>query len=511
MESASPSWPHLIVLAISGQRGFAPHDWVYLIALLLTLLLAGTAAAAETALTSVNRIRIRNLADEGDKSAKRIEQLLHKPHLFITTILVISNLAVITASTLATLIALDLNFNGAEVLSTIILSLVVLIFCEITPKTAAVRAPEAWSRWLVGPVDSLMRVLLPLVMLLTFISNAIMRIFGGNPSAMAPFVTEDELRLMVEVSEEEGVLEEEAREMIDNVFELNDKTVREVMVPRIDMVAIEADSAVEEATQLVLQGGNSRVPVYDDTIDEIVGLLYAKDLLRVLATGQKPASVRTLVRKAYFVPETKRLDDLLRELRKQRVHMAIVVDEYGAVAGLVTIEDLVEEIIGDIKDEYDVEEQLFERVGENEYLINAKLSVSEFGDLIGHELPGGEYDTVGGFVYTQLDKIPTIGDVVTFEDLTFTVLDTKGRRVTKVKVVRQPPPEEGEEAAVVQPQDENRTMEAKMPQGASEKESGRRTPTNGIRSKSDEPRELDQLDDSGSRMPNGRGSKAQRG
>jgi len=326
VESASPGWSHLIVLTTAGQGGFAPRDWIYLVALLLTLILAGTAAAAETAMTSVNRIRVRNLAEEGDKSAQRIEHLLHKPHLFITTILVISNLTVITASTLATLIAIDLNFNGAEVLSTVVLSVVVLIFCEITPKTAAVRAPERWARALVGPVDALTSLLLPVITLLTIISNGITRIFGSNTGARAPFVTEDELRLMVEVSEEEGVLEEEAREMIDNVFELNDTTVREVMVPRIDMVAIEADAPVEEATQIVLQGGNSRVPVYEDTIDEIIGLLYAKDLLRVLSTGHRPQSVRELVRKAYFVPETKRLDDLLRELRKQRVHMAIVVD-----------------------------------------------------------------------------------------------------------------------------------------------------------------------------------------
>jgi CBS domain containing-hemolysin-like protein len=428
----------------TGPRALAPQDWIFLVALLFTLVIAGIASAAETALTSVNRIRIRNLAEEGDKRAQRIERLLHQPHLFITTILVVNNLSVIIASTLATLIAVDLDFTGAEVLSTILLAIIVLLFCEITPKTAAVQAPERWSRWLVGPVEALMRFLLPLIVGLTYISSGLIRLFGGKPGAKTPFVTEDELRLMVEVSEEEGVLEEEEREMIDNVFELSDTAVREVMVPRIDMVAVEADVSVEEATRVVLQGGQSRVPVYDDSIDDILGVLYAKDLLRVLATGQKPPSVRGLVRPAYFVPESKRLDDLLRELQQQRVHMAIVVDEYGAVSGLVTIEDLVEEIIGDIKDEYDVEEQLFERVSDNEFIIDAKLAVDEFDELVGRELPEGEYDTLGGFVYAQLDKIPTIGDVLSYEDLTITVLDTKGRRVTKVKVVRHPPNDSGE-------------------------------------------------------------------
>ncbi len=447
MESASPGWSHLIILATTGPRAFAPQDWIYLAALLLTLVVAGMAAAAETALTSVNRIRIKNQAEEGDRAAKRIERLLHQPHLFITTILVVSNLAVIMASTLATLIAVDLDFNGAEVISTVVLALVVLIFCEITPKTAAVRAPERWSRALVAPVDTLMHIMLPLITALTVIANGLLRLFGAKPGVRTPFVTEDELRLMVEVSEEEGVVEEEERAMIDNIFELNDTTVREVMVPRIDIVAIEADATVATATRMVLEGGQSRVPVYEDTLDEIVGLLYAKDLLRAMAAGQPSRPVRELVRKPYFVPETKRLDDLLRELQKQRVHLAIVVDEYGAVAGLVTIEDLVEEIIGDIKDEYDVEEQLFERVGDNEFIVDAKISIGDFGELVGRELPEGEYDTLGGFVYAQLDKIPTIGDTIKYEDLTITVLDTKGRRVRKVKVVRHPPHQhQGDEA-----------------------------------------------------------------
>jgi CBS domain containing-hemolysin-like protein len=190
---------------------------------------------------------------------------------------------------------------------------------------------------------------------------------------------------------------------------------------------------------MMLQGGQSRIPVYDDTLDEVIGLLYAKDLLRVYADHERPTTVRALVRPAYFVPDSKRLDDLLRELRKERVHMAIVSDEYGSVVGLVTIEDLVEEIVGDIQDEYDVEEALFERVRDNEYIIDAKLPVEEFDELVGRELPEGDYETLGGFVIAQLDKIPTAGDVVHFEDLTITVLGTVGRRVTKVRVVRQAP------------------------------------------------------------------------
>lgn len=464
MESDSTGFTGGLTLAAAGVHEFPAHDWILLIALLGTLIIAGTSAAAETALTSVNRLRIRNLAEEGDPNAKRIERLLQQPQLFLSTILVISNLSVITASTLATIVAVDLDFNGAEVVSTVLLSLIVLIFCEITPKSAAVQAPERWARWLVGPVEAATIVLRPIVSALTWVTSGLVRLFGGRGThRVGPFVTQDELRLLVEVSEEEGVLEEEEREMIDNVFELADTAVREVMVPRVDMVTIEADTSVEEATQIALQGGQSRVPVYDDTIDNIIGVLYAKDLLRVYASGQKPATVRHLARPAYFVPESKRLDDLLRELRQQRVHMAIVVDEYGSVTGLVTIEDLVEEVVGDIKDEYDVEEQLYERVGENEFIIDAKIDLDEFNELVDRELPEDGYETVGGFVYSQLDKIPTVGDAVRFQDMEFTVLATKGRRVTKIKVVRGLPPvetesERDEEAAADQPEAQAQTQ-----------------------------------------------------
>ena len=424
------------------QHSFTGYDWALIVGLIVSLIVAAGSAAAETALTSISHIRMRNLAEEGDIKAQRIRRILEHPDTFLSTILVVSNLSVITSSTLATIIAVDTDFSFAEVISTILLSLIVLIFCEITPKTAAVQNPERVARFLLRPVEIFSAILKFVVIALTSITNAMLRMFGVETRRRGPFLTEDELRLMVEVGEEEGVLEEEEREMIHNVFDLGDTFAREVMVPRIDMVTVEADDAIEDATQVIVQGGFSRIPVYDDSINDIIGVLYAKDLLRVLATGQAPQKIRQLpLRSAYFVPESKRLDDLLHEMQRQRVHMAIVVDEYGAVVGLVTIEDLVEEIIGDIKDEYDREEQIFERVSENEFLVDAKISVDELNERIDADLPAEDYDTLGGFVYTQLDKIPAVGDVVTYKDLTITVLGTKGRRVTKVKIVRESAPE----------------------------------------------------------------------
>jgi CBS domain containing-hemolysin-like protein len=237
------------------------------------------------------------------------------------------------------------------------------------------------------------------------------------------------------------VLEEEETDMIKSIFEFADTTVREVMIPRIDMVTLESTATVDEAVDVAMQGGFSRIPVYEESvgIDDIIGILYTKDMLRQLREGHNTLPIRELVRPAYFVPETKKLDDLLHEIRQRRVHMVIVVDEYGSVAGLVTIEDLVEEIVGDIQDEYDREEVLFERVNENEYIFDAKISIDDFNEVMDMELESEYYDTLGGFLYDKLDKIPVAGDTITFDNLVFTVLTTRGRRITKVRVVRKQP------------------------------------------------------------------------
>jgi CBS domain containing-hemolysin-like protein len=292
-------------------------------------------------------------------------------------------------------------------------------------------------------------LLRPIVWLLSGVTSALVRLLGGGVKHRGPFITEDELRLLVTVGEEEGVLEEEETEMIRSIFEFADTTVREVMVPRIDMVTLPSNATVNQAVDLAMQGGFSRIPVYEDAvgIDEILGILYTKDMLRQLREGHGSTSIRRLVRDAYCVPETKKLDDLLREIRQTRTHMAMVIDEYGSVAGLVTIEDLMEEIVGDIQDEYDHEEILYEQVNDNEYIINAKMSIYDFNELVGMHLDDTDYETLGGFVYAQLDKIPGVGDTISYENLTFTVLATRGRRILKIRVERQHEKERGEEKA----------------------------------------------------------------
>ena len=415
---------------------FDAEAWLQLVILIVSLLLCAVASAAETSFTSISRIKLKNLVEEGDPQGIEIENLLSNPNRFLSTILIVNSVAVIVASSMATVLALRFSETLGEVVSTVLISLVVLIFCEITPKTAAVQNPLRWARVFVRPVRNAAWLLQPIVWSLGAITNSLVRLMGGQVKHGGPFVTEEELRLLVTVGEEEGVLEEEETEMIHSIFEFADTTVREVMIPRIDMVTLESDATVDEAVDLALQAGYSRIPVYGESIDDIIGVLYTKDMLKQLREGHNTLPIRELVRPASFIYETKKLDDLLREMQQKHVHMEIVVDEYGSVVGLVTIEDLVEEIFGDIQDEYDREEKLFERVNENAYIFNAKINIDEFNELMDMNLDDTDYETLGGFLYAQLDKIPNVGDTIEFNNVTFTVLSTRGRRITQVRVER---------------------------------------------------------------------------
>jgi putative hemolysin len=420
--------------------------WWQLAILIVALIFCGLASAAETALTTISHIKLKDLVTEDEQNALKIDRLLADPNTYLTTILIVNTISVIVVSSMATVLALRFSTSWGELLAIILSSLVVLIFCEILPKTAALQNPLRLARFIVRPVRTVAWLLRLLVWSLNAFSALLVRLFGGQIRHRGPFVTEEELRMMVTVGEEEGVLEQEETEMIKSIFEFADTTVREVMVPRIDMVTLASDATVNQAVDVALEGGFSRIPVYEESvgIDEIIGVLYTKDLLRQLREGHQTIPVRDLVRPAYFVPETKKLDDLLREIRQNRIHIVVVVDEYGSVAGLVTIEDLVEEIVGDIQDEYDHEEKLYEQINENEYVFDAKISIYDFNELMDRNLDNSDYETLGGFVYAQLGKIPNAGDMIAFEQLKITVLATRGRRITKIRVERIPAQSEQE-------------------------------------------------------------------
>jgi CBS domain containing-hemolysin-like protein len=272
------------------------------------------------------------------------------------------------------------------------------------------------------------------VRLMLFVAARVSAPLAGR---QLPFVTEEEIKTMVDAGEEGGVLEEDEKEMIYSIFEFGETLAREIMVPRIDVLALDVDTPVPEAVEAALAAGHSRIPVYQDNIDNLLGLLYAKDLLRVWKEGGQGNGLRALLRPAFFVPETKKVDELLAELQQKRIHLAVVVDEYGGTAGIVTMEDIVEEIVGEIRDEYDVnEESLFELVAEGEYIFDARIDLDEVNELLGLDLPSTESDSLGGYIYGQLGHVPAPGEKARGARVEFEVLTVTGRRIRKVRALR---------------------------------------------------------------------------
>jgi len=401
--------------------------------LIIGLFLAAFAAAAETALTSVSRIRMRSLAGEGDHRAQRVVRLHSDPNAYLSTILSINNGAVIMATTTATLIGVETH-RVADAVITMLLSLFVLAFCEIAPKSLALRFNEAFALALGAPVAGLTRVLRPVVGVLTEFGNWLVRAATRDRHVRGPFVTEEELKLLVEVGEQEGVVEQEEREMIHGILEMTDKPVREVMVPRVDVVGVEADRPVAEVISLVVEHGHSRIPVYEDTIDNVVGVVYAKDVLRQRERERDP--VQALARKPYFTPDAKKVGELLHEMQQRKVHMAIVVDEYGGTAGIVTIEDLIEEIVGPIRDEYDIAEQEeVQFLSDHEVLVNARVGIDDVKELLHLDIDEDvEADSIGGLVYEKLGEIPTPGATIQLGDATLVVETVRRQSIRSVRI-----------------------------------------------------------------------------
>jgi putative hemolysin len=320
--------------------------------------------------------------------------------------------------------------------------ILIVIFGELLPESLVLREPEAWAVRFGPLVAALEWLFKPLVRLAMGLTGFIAVPLGGRAPQV---VTEEEIKTLVDAGEEGGVLEVEEKEMIYSIFQFSDTLAREVMVPRIDVLALDVETPIVEAAAAVLAAGHSRVPVYTQSIDEIVGLLYAKDLLKVWHAGDTHKSLRDLLRPAYFVPEAISLDKLLAQLQQQRIHMAVVVDEYGGTSGLVTLEDIVEEIFGEIRDEYDAGEELpYQKITDDEYIFDGGIDIDDVNDLLEIKLPNDDADTLGGYIYGQLGRVPSSGDQLTLDGLVMEVQNVHGRRIRKVRVRRLPPPVESE-------------------------------------------------------------------
>jgi putative hemolysin len=425
-----------------------------LLVVLILVVIEAVFVAAEIALVTLRHSRIEQLIDEGHRNARRVKRLVEDPARFLAVaqigvtfvgFLASAYAAVNLAAHLADLIAQVQVLKGpsgwlAVLLVTMLLAAFTIVVGELVPKTFALAYPDRVALALAGPLDVVGKILGPLVKLLTWLTRKIAGGFGAGVARQAQINTE-ELKLIVERGGETGVLEAEEEQMISAVIEMGEHRVHEVMVPRTDMTALPVTATIDEAIDTFIREGHSRIPVYKKAIDEIVGVLYAKDLLPFLKGGQKP-DLRKLLRAPLFVPESMLIDDLLHKIQGRKVHLAIVLDEYGGTAGMVTIEDLLEEIVGDIQDEYDTEEPLTVRISDDEARIDGRASVDDLGELFDVDLGGledaDEYDTVGGLIYHRIGGVPRPGDRVDLPEhsLTLTVEVTDGHRVGKVLAVR---------------------------------------------------------------------------
>lgn len=412
-------------------------DSVLLVQLVvLVILLMGSAffSASETALMSISKIDARHMVDQNIKNAKIVSKLVEDPNKLLGAILVGNNIVNIGASSLATVVATGILGSAGPGIATGVMTLLVLIFGEITPKSLSTQKSQEVACFVARPISLVVLILTPVVKVLMFISNLMIRLFGGKIDTSKPFITTDELKTIVTVSHEEGVLEEEEKEMIYNVFGFGDSYTKDVMIPRTDMIAVDVNATYDEIIELYKQEQFSRMPVYQESHDNIIGVIYMKDLL-LKQFDPKDFVISDFLRDVYFVHEFKRIDELFKEMRSKKIGMAIVVDEYGGTSGIVTLEDLIEEIVGDIDDEYDMTEDSFVKIADQEYLVDGSFRISDFNDELNLNISSNEFDSIGGFIIGLLDRFPDEGEVVVYDDITFKVEETMNNRINKLRIL----------------------------------------------------------------------------
>ena len=410
---AGASWQFILLAVLIGMSAFF--------------------SASETALMSLSKIRIRHLVDEKVKGAETVSKLVENPNKLLGSILVGNNIVNIGASALATALAIDILGNTGVAVATGIMTILVLIFGEITPKSLAAQHSEFISLKVAKPISLFIVIFNPLVSVFLFVTNGIIKLLGGKPGRTQPFITEDELKTMVNVSHEEGVLEGEEKQMIYNVFEFGDTQVRDIMTPRTDMASIEVGSTYEKIIETFKTEQFSRLPIYQDTTDNIVGILYIKDLI-FKASENTVFEIQDYIREPYFTFEYKKTTELFQELRAHRIPMAIVLDEYGGTAGIVTVEDLIEEIVGDIRDEYDDHEKDIEVIKEDEYIVEGSTRIDELNEMIGVNIESEDFDTIGGFIVGEFGYIPEVNETIEYDGIKFVIEEVDRNRIEKLRI-----------------------------------------------------------------------------
>lgn len=408
------------------------------VVLVVLLILSAFFSSAETSLTTVNKLRIRTLVEDGVKGAKTISNLIEDPSKMLSAILIGNNIVNISASSLATTLAIDLLGSYGAGIATGILTLLILIFGEITPKSLATMYAEKLAFIYAPAIQLLTKLLTPVIFLINKFSSGLLLLFHIDPNAHAKAMTENELRTIVDVSHEEGVIESEERLMITNVVDFGDSLAKDVMVPRIDMAFADVDLSYDELVAAFEKDMYTRLPVYSGTRDNVVGIVSLKDVF-FYRGAKEDFHIKDFLRAPYFTYEYKKTSELLRDLKKATNSIAIVLDEYGATAGLITLEDLVEEIVGEIRDEYDTdEEDPIQKVSENVYKISGVTKLDEINEILDLDLESDDYDSIAGHVIHLLDHLPSEGETVTEDACTYQVLSMDKNRIGKILLTIDP-------------------------------------------------------------------------
>lgn len=407
-------------------------DVIQLIVIVVLLLLSAFFSSAETALTTSNKIRLRSMAEEGNKRAKKVLEITDDSGKMLSAILIGNNIVNLSSASLATTLATKIFGSAGAGIATGILTVLVLIFGEISPKTFATIHADKISLAYAGVISGLMKLLTPIIIIINKLALGFLILLRVDASGAQNTMTEDELRTIVDVSHEEGVIETEEREMINNVFDFGDAQAKEIMVPRIDMTFADINSSYYELLEIFREDKYTRLPVYEDSTDNVVGIINMKDLL--LYEDKEHFSIRNIMRKPYYTYEHKNTAELLLEMRKSSINIAIVLDEYGATAGLITLEDLLEEIVGEIRDEYDMdEEDPIQKINDLEYMVQGSLNLNTLHDMLDLELVSEDYDSIGGYLIGLLDHLPKVGESITTpEGIFFRVEDMEKNRINKI-------------------------------------------------------------------------------
>lgn len=416
----------------------SPLSFIIIIICIAFIALLST---SEVAFISLNRIRLRHLVEKGNKNAEIAQRIRDEHDRLFSAVILSGNLFTVLATSIGTALAISyLGDDTGIIVATILMTVLTVVFGELAPKTFAVTHAEKIALALAKPIEVYIRIISPLVFVFNKISNFVIQTLGGEVKPAPPLMTEEEMKAMIKIGEEDGTIEKEEKEMLHNIFEFGDKKVTEAMVPRTELIAIPEDAVVSDAFSLVSDEGYSRYPVIKENVDNIVGVLYLKDILRKMAQEEVPMNmpIKDFVRDTYYIPESKMVTALLDDMQKYKFHIAIVVDEHGGTAGVITLEDIMEEIVGSLQDEFEAleSEKEVEVLDERTFVVSGSTGIDEINELIGVEFDDEEFHTIGGFLFGLFGHLPKVGEQLRYHDLRFLILEMEGKKVEKIKITR---------------------------------------------------------------------------